>query len=273
MTSNTASPNTESPNIESPNAANLNAANPNGLRLTVIGCSGTYSAPNASCSAYLVQTNSTSVLLDAGPGSSMELQRHIDLADLDAIVVSHEHPDHWTELPSLYHAYRWGLDDSTVPVYGTAGTRALLDAACSSATEGTFDWTTIDASSTLQIGDLSFSFTLTDHPVETLAIRVESGGASVAYSADTGPDWSPANFNMPIDLLVYETTLPIELEDADIPHVSGREAGIRAAAAGVGKLVITHIPPGHDAAERMTATTAEFSGSVELAAPGRTFTP
>ncbi len=247
--------------------------NPNGLKLTVIGCSGTYSSPDSACSAYLVQTDSTSVLLDAGPGSSIELQRHIELENLDAIVVSHEHPDHWTELPSLYHAYRWGLEDSQIPVYGTAGTRTLLDSACESATNGTFDWTTIDAASTLVIGDMSFSFTLTDHPVETLAIRVESGGASVAYSADTGPGWTPASFGMPIDVLVYETTLPISYEDREIPHVSGREAGIRAEGADVGKLVLTHIPPGHDASERMAATSAEFSGPIELAEPGRTFMP
>lgn len=247
--------------------------NPNGLKLTVIGCSGTYSSPEASCSAYLVQSNTTSVLLDAGPGSSMELQKHVDLAELDAIVVSHEHPDHWTELPSLYHAYRWGLEDAQIPVYGTAGTRVLLDSACESATSGTFDWTTIDPSSAFAIGDLNFSFSLTDHPVETLAIRVESGGVSVAYSADTGPGWSPADFGLPIDVLVYETSLPVDFEGRDIPHVSGREAGIRAAAANIGRLVITHIPPGHDPDERLNAAAAEFSGPIDLAAPGRTFTP
>ena len=246
--------------------------NPNNLRLTVIGCSGTYSSSDSACSSYLVQTNTTSVLLDAGAGSSIELQKHITLEELDAIVVSHEHPDHWTELPSLYHAYRWGLENRQIPVYGTQGTRNRLDHACPEGTVETFEWTSIDESSTLTIGDLDFTFSLTDHPVPTLAMRVASGGVAVAYSADTGPGWSPVEFDAPIDLMVYETTLPVELEDSDIPHVSGREAGERATAAGIERLVITHVPPGHDAVERVGATATTFDGSIEVAEPGRTFT-
>ena len=247
--------------------------NPNDLRVTVIGCSGTYSSSESACSSYLVQTASTSVLLDAGPGSSIELQNHLDLGNLDAIVLSHEHPDHWTEMPSLYHAYRYGIEQPGLPVYGTAGTKARLDAAAPEATSGTFDWVTIDATSTLTIGDLAFTFSETDHPVETLAMRIESGGVSIAYSADTGPDWSPEAFEAAIDLMIYETTLPIELEDAEIPHVSGRQAGERATNAGIDTLVLTHVPPGHDAGERASALGETYTGVVEIAEPGRTFRP
>lgn len=241
------------------------------LRITVLGCSGTYSSGESSCSAYLVQTDTTSVLLDAGPGGSIELQRQIALADLDAIVVSHEHADHWTELPTLHHAFRYGIGRAHVPTFGTAGTRALLEAILPKALEESFEWTTIDATSTLAIGDQHWTFSATDHPVETLAVRVEAGGRSLAYSADTGPDWSPAEFGAPVDLIVYETTLPVSLEDSEIPHVSGRQAGDRAAAAGIGTLVITHVPPGENVTERKAAAEAAFGRAVEVAVPGRRF--
>ena len=247
--------------------------NPANLRITVIGCSGTYSSVASSCSSYLMQTDTTSVLLDAGPGSSIELQKHIDLADIDALIISHEHPDHWTELPSLYHAYRFGIGRPHVPHYGTAGTRVLFDAACVEGTVYTFDWTTIDRSSEVQVGDITFTFSLTDHPVETLAIRAEAGGRSVAYSADTGPDWSPTHFESPIDLLIYEASLRVEMEDMGIPHISGRQAGRRSRDAEVGHLVLTHIPPGEDPMEREDSATAEYSGTVDVATPGRTFHP
>lgn len=247
--------------------------NPNDLKITVIGCSGTYSSADSACSSYLVQTSTTSVLVDAGPGSSMELQRQIDLESIDAVVLSHEHPDHWTEMPTIYHAFRYILEMPGLPVYGTAGTKVRLDAAVPEATSGTFAWTTIDKSSSVEIGDTTFSFSETDHPVETLAMRIESGGVSVAYSADTGPDWSPEDFGQPIDLMIYETTLPIDLEEAEIPHVSGRQAGERATAAGIETLVLTHVPPGQDPAERVSALGETYSGTVEIAAPGRTFYP
>ncbi len=249
------------------------SGNPADLRVTVIGCSGTYSSADSSCSSYLLRTDSTTVLLDAGPGSSIELQRHIDLANIDAIIVSHEHPDHWTELPSLYHAYRFGLGRPHVPLYGTAGTRMLLDGAVSEATSYTFDWTTIDETSVVEIGDISFSFSMTDHPVETLAIRAEAGGRSIAYSADTGPDWSPERFHAPIDVLIYEASLRADMEDQGIPHISGRQAGENAAAAEVGHLVLTHVPPGEDPSERVSTASVGFLGPIDVAAPGRTFTP
>lgn len=247
--------------------------NPAELRITVIGCSGTYSSADSSCSSYLVRTASTTVLLDAGPGSSIELQRHVDLADIDAIIVSHEHPDHWTELPSLYHAYRFGIGRAHVPLYGTAGTRRLFDAACAEGTQYTFDWTTIDDASTLRIGDIDFSFSLTDHPVETLAIRAEAGGRSVAYSADTGPGWAPVEFGQDIDVFVYEASLRVDMEDRGIPHISGRQAGQKAETAGVGHLVLTHIPPGEEPDERLSSASAEYAGRIDVATPGRTFTP
>ena len=241
--------------------------------LTVIGCSGTYSSADASCSSYLLRTPTTTVLVDAGPGSSMELQRHVSLEELDAIVISHEHPDHWTELPVLYHAYRYGIERADMPVYGTAGTLALLESVSPHSTSTAFSWTTIDASSTLSIGDIDFTFSETDHPVETLAVLARSGGKTIGYSADTGPDWSPSDLGSDIDLLVYETTLPNELEDEGIPHVSGREAGIRAAASGVGHLVLTHVPPGHDHEERRNAVAAEFDGQITVAVPGLVVSP
>lgn len=257
----------------SPGEAQHENPNPADLRLTVIGSSGTYSSAESSCSSYLVRTSSTTVLLDAGPGSSIELQRHVDLADIDAIIISHEHPDHWTELPSLYHAYRFGLGRPHVPLYGTAGTRVLLDGAVSEATAYTFDWVTIDEASEVQIGDVSFTFSGTDHPVETLAIRAESSGRSIAYSADTGPDWEPARFGSEIDVMIYEASLRVDMEDRGIPHISGRQAGEKAAAAGVKHLVLTHVPPGEEPDERVAAAEVGFSGPIDVAVPGRTFTP
>ncbi len=80
-----------------------------GLSITVLGCSGTYAGPGGACSGYLVRSNDTSVWVDTGPGSLANLQQHIDLASLDAIVVSHSHPDHWGELGVVRNALKYGF--------------------------------------------------------------------------------------------------------------------------------------------------------------------
>ncbi|MGI9607393.1 MAG: MBL fold metallo-hydrolase [Acidimicrobiales bacterium] len=241
------------------------------LRVTVLGCSGTHSSAESACSGYLVRSAGATVLYDAGAGISIELQRHVELADLDAVIVSHEHPDHWSELPTLYHAFRYGVGRKHVPTYSTQGVRKLVDAVVPAAREYAFDWTDIDESSVVEIADQRWTFSRTDHPVETLACRVEAGGRSLAISSDTGPEWSPQQFGEPIDLMVYEATLPTHLETSGIPHVSGRQAGERASNVPVGALVLTHVPPGEDADLRFRDAATTYSGPLDLAAPGKTF--
>lgn len=249
----------------------MNAVEGSPFSVTVLGCSGSYSSADSPCSSYLFQSASTSVLVDAGPGSGVELQRHLGLAELDGIILSHEHPDHWMELPALYHGYRYYLEQSDLPVYGTLGTFDMVNTVVPEANSTAFRWTTIDETSQVQIGDIAFRFSRTDHPVETLAVLGESDGQTIGYSADTGPRWSPESFNDAIDLFIYDMSIPNEREGQDIPHASGREAGIRAQAAGVNQLVVTHVPPGEDPEERRRAAAEVFDGQILVAAPGRRF--
>src|SRR5918997_941467 len=94
-----------------------------GLKVTVLGCSGSYPGPGSACSGYLVEDDSTKLWLDAGSGTLANLQRHIDPADLDAVVLSHEHPDHWTDLEGFQHVLRFILEQQGFPVYAPAGLR------------------------------------------------------------------------------------------------------------------------------------------------------
>jgi ribonuclease BN (tRNA processing enzyme) len=240
------------------------------LRLTVLGCSGTYAGPGQACSGYLVEAAGTRVLLDAGPGTLGALQRHVALTDLDAVVVSHAHPDHWLELPVLRNALRYVIGRDDLPVFGTAGTRELTETVVGGDLAPTFRWSTIDASAALEVGPLQLRFSRTDHPVETLAVRVDAGGRSLAYSADTGAAWSVAELGDGIDLFVCEASLT-EAEEDRVQHLSAAQAGAMGAAAGVGRLVITHLVPGVEPEAQRTAAARHFGADVELAESGRTF--
>ncbi len=236
------------------------------LAITVLGCSGTYAASGGACSGYLVTGGGVRVWLDCGPGTLANLQAHVDIGDLDAVVVSHSHPDHWTELPVFRNAVKYGLEREGVPVYGTAETYERLEAALGEAVAPTFVWTTIDAASRVEIGGLVFTFARTDHPVETLAVRVEEPAtrSSLGYSADTGPGWSFAALGAPLDLAMCEATLTDEFEGKS-PHLTGRQAGAMARAAGVRRLVVTHFWPTSDPPLHQADAEAGFGRPVELA--------
>ena len=95
------------------------------LSVTVLGCSGTYAGPGGACSGYLVRGGPTSVWVDTGPGTLGNLQQHIDITALDAVVVSHSHPDHWGELGVFRNALKYGFQVEGMPVYSTSAVREL----------------------------------------------------------------------------------------------------------------------------------------------------
>ena len=80
------------------------------IDITVLGCSGSHTGPGSVCSGYLYETDSASVMVEAGNGSSANLQLYTSLADLDGIVVSHRHVDHCIDLIGMYYALRFGPD-------------------------------------------------------------------------------------------------------------------------------------------------------------------
>lgn len=241
-----------------------------GLSITVLGCSGTYAGPGGACSGYLVRSNDTSVWVDTGPGSLANLQQHIDLTSLDAIVVSHSHPDHWGELGVVRNALKYAFQIEGMPLYSTTAVRKLVDIVCGDSSEPTFRWGIVANGDTVMIGDLEFSFSETDHPVETLAMRIASNGKSLLYSADTGPGWSLEALGRGADLAVCEATL-LEETEGSAPHLSSRQAGLSAADAEVGQLVVTHFWPTSDPRRHEDEAAEAFGRAVGVAVPGKTF--
>ncbi|MBN2622032.1 MAG: MBL fold metallo-hydrolase, partial [Acidimicrobiales bacterium] len=79
------------------------------LTVTVLGSSGTYAGPGEACSGYLVRSPGATVVVDLGSGTLANLQHHVELGAVDAVVLTHEHPDHWLDLPLLRNALRYVL--------------------------------------------------------------------------------------------------------------------------------------------------------------------
>ncbi len=240
------------------------------MKVTVLGCCGSYAAPGGACSGYLVQGGGVILWLDAGPGTLANLQRHIDLEDLDGVVLTHAHPDHWVDFLPYHNVIRYIRKRSGLPVWSPRRVRELVEAVNGNLTHAV-DWHVIDESSHVEAGGLRLSFARTDHGPETLAVRVDDvAGGSLGYSADTGPAWSLAELGRGLDAALVEATFPIE-DEGRFQHLSARQAGLQATAAGVGRLLLTHIQPGLDPDRQVADARAVFDGPIEAVTTNATY--
>jgi ribonuclease BN (tRNA processing enzyme) len=239
-----------------------------GLTVTVLGCSGSYPAPDVPCSGFLVQSDATSIVLDMGHGTFAELQRHLDVADLDAVVLTHAHPDHWVDLTGLRILTHYQLGRDHVPVWGTDDTRHMV-ATVASGVEPAFAWNRLGPEPEFGIGDLALRINRTDHYVETYAVRVTApDGASMVYSADTGPGWSVEDLGREVDLALIEASYATDEERGEVLHLAAAQAGAMAKAAGARRLVLTHLVPGADPEAHARLAEGAYGGPVVVAAPG-----
>jgi ribonuclease BN (tRNA processing enzyme) len=207
------------------------------------------------------------VWLDCGSGTLANLQRHVAMEDVDAVVVSHQHPDHWTDLEHFGVACRWALGRTGIPVFAPSGLRQLTR--IGSAVD-VFEWHIIADRDQVTIGALRLSFSQTDHPVTTLASRVEGGGRTLGYSADSGPAWEFEALGSGLDAALCEATF-LSDKEGTVQHLSARQAGRTARAAGANRLILTHITPRVDREAARAEAAAAYGGDVSLAVVGDRF--
>lgn len=230
-----------------------------GLRLTVLGSSGSYADAGRACSGYLVRSATTTIWIDAGSGTFANLQQHADPRDVAAIVITHEHPDHWVDTTGFYVAAKYYLGVPEVAVYAPASVRNAVYY------DGPpFHWHQVASGDQRMIGDLRLTFSRTDHPVETLAVRVDGDGSSLGYSADTAAGWSLSALGDDLDLALCEATF-LQDEEGRGHHMSARQAGATAREAGAKRLIITHVQPGVDHGAARAEAEVAFGGPVEVA--------
>ena len=237
-----------------------------GLSVTVLGCDGSYPGPGGAASGYLLRGGGATVWLDCGPGTLAALQTHVGLDGVDAVVVSHEHPDHRTDLEGFAVACTYILPRHGVPVFAPAG---VAEHGYHTTTPS-LDLHALGDGSTFRVGAMAFTASRTDHGPETLGLRVEAEGRSLGYSADTGPAWSPRSLGPPLDVLLSEATFTCEHE-GESQHLSGRQAGRLAREAGARRLLLTHLWPVTDRARLRAEAVEAYGAEVELAEPGVTY--
>ncbi|GAA1846334.1 MBL fold metallo-hydrolase [Pseudonocardia ailaonensis] len=247
----------------------------------VLGCSGSGPGPGSPASGYLVEAGDTRLTLDLGNGTFGALQRHLDPWELDACVFSHLHPDHCADFSSLLVWRRY----HPAPPYDATRNRLAVHApveaperfaaayAPSAAERAETDLSDVMAFGVLSdgcettVGGAVLRAGAVDHPCEAYGLRVEHGGRSLVYSGDTGPCDGLVDLARGADVLLCEASWPHSDAMPAGVHLSGRQAGEHAAAAGVGRLLLTHVPIWTDADVILAEAKEAFDGPVELVRP------
>lgn len=213
------------------------------MKVTVLGNSSTTVTAGGACSSYLLDTGEKKVLLDIGNGSLFHLKKLIMLGEIDAILLTHHHFDHISDL-FLFRYEREGLkymgqEIKPIPLYTPKMEPWLLEKL---EKNHLFDFFYISEENTREILGMKVSFIPVEHLVETYALRIEKDGKVFTYSADTGMCGGILKAAEGADLFLCEATYVSKEPYRMKHHLHGKEAGEIAEKAGVKKLLLTHLP-------------------------------
>jgi ribonuclease BN (tRNA processing enzyme) len=262
------------------------------MRLTVLGKSPAWQDADGACSGYLLQDGDTTVLVDCGNGVFGKLRHYVDYVDVDAVVVSHMHADHFIDLVPYSYALTHAPRQQPVPVPPWPGTdrpacprlllppggKALLRQVVGAwgnedLVEQAFGVEEYATGSPVDVGPLTFTFSPMPHFIVSHAISIMSsnGPGRLAYGADSRPASELIEFAGDADLFLCEATLPRPERSGERGHLTAEEAGQHAQAAGAKRLVLTHISDELDPREACDRAKRAFDGPVDVAHEGAVY--
>ena len=258
------------------------------MKLTVLGKSPAWQDADGACSGYLVTEGDTTLLLDCGNGVFGKLRKYHDYVDVDAIVISHLHADHFADLIPYGFALRFaprqqpvpidpwpGTDDPARPkLFGPPGSHQFLDDLDGSWNLGrhfeqAFETSEYDPAGSIEVGPLKITFREVPHYVTTYAITVTGpDGGRIVYGADCCPNDALVEFAEDAELLITESTLPRPERTGVRGHLTPAEAGEHAAKARAKQLMLTHISDEIDPEWALGQAATTYDGPIQVASEG-----
>lgn len=244
------------------------------VRLTVLGGCGAWPAADRACSGYLIEHDGFRLLIDPGYAVVPRLFRLVEPHQVDAVFISHGHPDHCADLNPLLRARVMTGDAPRTPLPVFAPPHAV-DAVLALDRRGWLDSALsrheFTPGASMEIGPFSADTVPLPHSVINAGVRLTASGHTIAYTGDTGPSPDIVGLARNAHILLAEASY---VDDGDMPESlrsnlsTARQAGTHAVAAGVGRLVLTHLIPGTEPDAVMDAAGVSYSGDINVANSG-----
>jgi ribonuclease BN (tRNA processing enzyme) len=246
------------------------------VRLTVLGGGGVWPTPAAGCSGYLVESDGYTVLIDPGYASLPALIEHGDPLTIDAVLISHGHPDHCADLNPLLRCR--ALRDDPPPALPAFCPPGALDAVLALDRPGMLDDAVrvheFEPGAAFTLGPFEIRTALLPHSRPNAGMRISAADGTLVYTGDSGPSDDLVDLARDADLLLAEATYPDRVPDdlaATLSSATDRAA--EAHRAGVGRLILTHLAPDGYPDGALDAARVVFAGRIDIARPGLVVTP
>jgi ribonuclease BN (tRNA processing enzyme) len=233
------------------------------LKLTILGNNGPYPAAGGACSGYLLREGGKSILIDCGNGVLGNLQKVISLTEIDAIILTHLHSDHMSDMMVLRYAVdimrKRGLLDKGLTVYAPP---EPVDEFQRLDIKNVFLLTSISQELEVNLGAIKLTFAKMKHPFMDYAVSAECNGKRFVFSGDTSWTDEIINFGKNADLLMLDAGFLDRDLTENPPHLSARQCGLIARESGAKRLLLTHFWPGYQI-DQLVSEASEVFENVE----------
>lgn len=254
------------------------------MKLTILGCSGSVPGPDSPASGYLITSGDTRIVLDLGNGTLGALQRYVDPFEVDALLLSHLHPDHCADVAALtvlrrYHpAPPVDPTQRRLPLFAPEEAPNRLAALYASTQAELAETELTDVyefrpppETSVRIGSCTVRAVPMCHVSPAWGFRIEAAGRVLVYTGDTGQCDALAGLARDADVLLSEASWADFDGAPEGVHLSGRQAAEVATEANARRLLLTHLQPWSDSGAVLDEATAAFDGPIELVKAGESY--
>jgi len=236
------------------------------MKVTILGNNGPFPSAGGACSGYLVTEGDKNIVIDCGNGVLSNLQKFIPIEKIDAIILSHLHSDHMSDLMVLRYAVQIKMNRGSqikpIDVYSPPQPQNEYNQIN---IPGVFNLKPITGDLVLNFGDMRLEFKEMVHPVQSFAVSIVSKGRKFVFSGDTSWNEGIIEFSKDADLVMLDAGLLSKDKKSDnVPHLTARECGIVAQKANAKRLLLTHFWPEDNVSDHIAEARENFS-NVEIA--------